>query len=151
MCLNLFINLLFLTSFIFGASSLDNKLFSADYFTDESGNIYMYVNIIGHVKSPGTYIISENADILSILSQAGGYLPGAKLNEIKIYSKDMDITLINLEDHLSQGTKLNLSIKPNDTIYIKQKNISYIISKTNIINSILQLLNIYLSIEKING
>ena len=65
----------------------DIPIFSDEYFSDKNGNVYMYVNIIGHVKSPGTYLIYEGADILTILSQAGGPLPGAKLKETILYKK----------------------------------------------------------------
>ena len=68
------------------------------YITDDQGNVFIYLNIIGHVKSPGSYLIYEGADILTILSQAGGPMPGAKLNEILIYSKGSDKIKINLND-----------------------------------------------------
>ena len=36
----------------------------------------MYVNIMGNVKYPGTYLVFDGIDFLSVLSVAGGYLQG---------------------------------------------------------------------------
>jgi len=129
------------------SSSLGNNVISGqEHITDDAGNIYMYVNIMGHVVSPGTYLIYENADILTILSQAGGPLPGAKLDEITIFNKDHGKINLDLEFYLESGEMINITIRPNDTIFIKQSFGSYLFSKSNLINSILQVLNIYLTI-----
>ena len=106
----------------------------------------MYVNIIGHVKSPGTYLIYEGADILTILSQAGGPLPGAKLKETILYRKKSELIVINLNEFFNTGDELDVVIKPNDTIYIKETTASYLFSKSNLINLFLSVLNIYLVI-----
>ena len=55
---------------------------SEPYVTGDDGIVRMYVNIIGHVKHPGIYLVHENVDILSLLSLAGGALVGAKLNKV---------------------------------------------------------------------
>ena len=68
-----------------------NAIPGQEYYTDDSGNVYMYINVIGHVKSPGTYLIYEGDDILTILYQAGGPLPGAKLKETIIYRKNSEL------------------------------------------------------------
>mgnify|MGYP001500784941 CR=1 FL=1 len=122
----------------------------AQYYTDEIGNVFIYVNIMGHVKLPGTYLVSEGADFMTILAQAGGPLPGAKLDDAVILHKDSGKTEINLEAYFNTGEALNITIKPNDTIYIEQSLGSYLFSKSNIINSALQLMNIYLTISRTN-
>ena len=119
-----------------------------DYFTDDEGNVYMYVNILGHVKKPGAYLVYEGVDILTVLSQAGGALPGAKLEKVKLYTKDQGIVELNLESSLLSGDSLDIKVKPNDTIYIDQKIGSLILSKAGIINSALQIFNIYLTIVR---
>ena len=45
----------------------------------------MYINILGHVKSPGTYLVYDGIDIMSAFSTAGGYLDGANFKKIIIY------------------------------------------------------------------
>ena len=129
-------------------SSSLNGIPNQEYVTDEFGNVYISMNIIGHVASPGTYLVNENSDIITILSQAGGMLPGAKMNQVAIYTKESGKMFIDLKAYL-EGGKLTSSYKlsPNDTIYVRQTLGSYLFSKSNIINSFLQLLNIYLTIS----
>ena len=132
-------------------SDLDqSKFYDSKYIIDESGNIFMNINIIGHVKQPGTYLISEKSDILSVLSKAGGALPGAKLNKVALINIDGEKQEINLNRYLNSRLLENLyeiNFKPNDTIYIKQTVGSYLFSNTSLINSFLQLVNIYISIN----
>ena len=112
----------------------------------------MYINIMGHVKSPGTYLVYEGTDILTILAQAGGYLRGAKLSHMTIHHRDGDSEIVDLDDYLKNGNLkvLNLEIKPNDTIYIKQKLGSYIFSQSSVLNSVLQILTLYVTLTKID-
>ena len=123
---------------------------NGEYNTDESGNVYMYINVIGHVKSPGTFMIYEGMDILTILSAAGGPLPGANLNKVIIYREGENMIVLDIDAYLAQGKQLEINFKPNDTIYIEQTLGSYLISKSTILNSILSILNIYLTIDRTN-
>ncbi len=117
-----------------------------EYFTDDFGNILMYVNIIGHVKKPGTYLVHEETDLFTVLSQAGGPLPGAKLKKAFLYREGSNIQILDLESFLKTGNS-NIIFKPNDTIYIEETLFSFLLSKGNILNSALQMLNIYISIK----
>ena len=122
-----------------------------DYYTDENGNVFIYVNILGHVQKPGTYLVYEGADIMTILAQAGGPSQGAKLNSISIYHKNSSKTTFNLDKYLNDNNDQSaLVIKPNDTIYIKQSMGSYLFANSNFINSVLQLINISLVISNID-
>lgn len=48
-------------------------------------NTYIiYVTVLGQVRKPGTYQISQNSTIQGVVGEAGGFLPGAKLKEIQI-------------------------------------------------------------------
>ena len=127
--------------------SVPNNTPYGKYNTDESGNVYMYINVIGHVSSPGTFMIYEGTDILTILSQAGGHLPGAKLSKIIIYREGDNMVRLNLDAYLNTGEALDINFKPNDTIYIKQTLGSYLLSKASVLNSILTILNIYITIN----
>ena len=145
LCLSLFLVCL-------GTVGFSNKLIDhaslpgQGYFTNPSGNVYMYVNIIGHVKNAGTHLVYEGADILTILSQAGGTLPGADLSDIRIYKEDNTVKKINLQKHINEGKAVIIDIKPNETIYISQKSISKILESSNIINSFISILNIIVTI-----
>lgn len=136
--------ILLLGSFLLSNSN-SNRLVK-DYYSDDSGNVYMYINVLGHVKFPGTYMIYEDADILTILSQAGGPMQGAKLKEVIIRHDNGTSNVFNLNSILYDGEILNIELKPNDTIYIKQNWGSYILEKSSFVNSLFHVLNIYLTI-----
>ena len=131
-------------------SSSHSKILQEDYYADDSGNIYMNINILGHVKKPGTYLVYEKADILTILAQAGGPLPGAKLKKTVIHQGQNKIAIIDLDKIIYKGGELNITFKPNDTIYIEQTATSYLLTKATLINSLFHLLNLYLTISTIN-
>ncbi len=124
------------------------SLGAEEYYTDDAGNVFIYINIMGHVKSPGTYLVSEGSDFMTILAQSGGPLPGAKLNNTIVYHKKSGMEVINLEDYLNTGEVLDVKMYPNDTIYIEQTWGSYLFSNSSLINSMLQVMNIYLTITK---
>ena len=145
----LYVLVILLPALASGVSIL-NKSSNGEYNTDESGNVYMYINVIGHVKAPGTFIIYEGTDILTILSAAGGPLPGAKLNKVMIYREGDNMKRLDLDRYLDTGKKLDINFKPNDTIYIEQTLGSYLFSKTTFLNSILSILNIYFTIDRNN-
>ena len=72
-----------------------------DYIVGEDGIKRMYVNIWGHVKDPGTYLVYEGVDITTLLSMAGGPLDGADLSKIQIIAKeDRSSKIININDRV---------------------------------------------------
>jgi protein involved in polysaccharide export with SLBB domain len=118
------------------------------YGTDPSGHVYMNINIIGHVATPGSYKIYEGADILTILSTAGGYLPGSKLDRIFIYRKGEKYMEFNLIEYMNNGKNLDIDFIPNDTILIKESSGSIFFSKIGFLNTIISLINLYVVIIK---
>jgi len=114
-----------------------------NYNTDEFGNVYMYVNILGHVSKPGTYKIYENTDIFTVIASAGGPLPGANLKKINLLSKNGPKTVFNLESVIENKQKQDFTFKPNDSIFINQSNLSLLLENQSIFNTIITILNIY--------
>ena len=54
-----------LISFVFSIQISNSFLMQDEtYITGDDGVIRMYVNIIGHVKNPGTYLVYDNIDLL---------------------------------------------------------------------------------------
>ena len=101
--------------------SVKDSTYGKQYYTDENGDIYMSVNVLGHVKSPGSYKVYVGSDILTVISNAGGPLPGAQLDSVIIYKTNSSTEKINLEEMLeSTNQKSYISIEPNNTVYVKQ-------------------------------
>ncbi|MCW8799228.1 MAG: hypothetical protein OQK66_09715, partial [Prosthecochloris sp.] len=91
------------------------------YFTDNMGNILMYVNVLGEVYKPGQHIVRQDADISTVLSMVGGSNDDANLKKAKVlrYKPDEDgkqIYSVNLKDYLEEGDRSTfVELKPNDT------------------------------------
>ena len=139
-----FINLSF-SQFNYSPGKISNnvQLTGEDYITGEDGVPRMSVNIWGHVKYPGTYLVYDGIDLLTCLSMAGGPMKGAKLSKISIVSKDGTSKSINLED-LMKKSNHSISLKPYDTIYIDETMGNYLLARSNVINILLQITNLIL-------
>ena len=126
-----------------GKISTNIQLTGEDYITGEDGVPRMSVNIWGHVKYPGTYLVYDGIDLLTCLSMAGGPMKGAKLSKVSIVSKDGTSKNINLED-LMKKSNHSISLKPYDTIYIDETMGNYLLARSNVINILLQITNLIL-------
>ena len=120
-----------------------------DYIT-ESGKVYMPINVLGHVKAPGTYLVLEGSSVFDILAAASGPLPGSKLNKILLYRQYNQFNSINLNLLLNSDKDFDVVFKPNDTIYIKQTFGSYLMSNSSIVNVVLSIMNAILIFDKID-
>ena len=121
-----------------------NHLTGENYITGEDGIPRMSINIWGHVKYPGNYLVYDSIDILTCLSLAGGPLKGANLSSLEIISKDGSSYKINLENISSNPDSINIILKPNDTIHVDESLSSYLLSRSNVINTLLQITNLIL-------
>ena len=142
-------------SFIYSNSINEPSKFSGQkYVTDQDGNLLMNVNILGHVKVPGSYMVYEGIDLINLLSVVGGPLSGAKLKSIKLIRESSDKLgkrqyIIDLKEFYLNGDRSNfVNIMPNDTIIIEERLTNKVLSSTNIIPIVLQLLNIAIQLQK---
>ena len=88
----------------------------------------MYINIVGNVKNPGTYLVYDGIDFMSAISLAGGFMQGSNLKKVKVFRKNNNFEYINLDKHLAGSSSFNdFKLFPHDTIYIEQKKISEIL------------------------
>ena len=144
---NLVYKLFFISSLLLGQSvNYDSlQLNGEDYITGEDGVPRMSINIWGHVKQPGTFLVYDGIDLYTCLSLAGGPLKGAKISEIIVLSIDGKIRKVNLDSDTAVRT---LIIKPHDTIKVDEKFSNVLLTKTSIISVILQLTNVILTATK---
>ena len=121
-----------------------SQLTGEDYVTGEDGVPRMSINVWGHVKYPGTYLVYDGIDVLTCLSMAGGPMTGAKLKEVTIVSKDGKNRIINLDKLLKNSNSTQIELKPYDTIYIDETLGNYLLARSNVINILLQITNLIL-------
>jgi len=132
----------------------DFQISSERYLTDEKGNIMMYVNIWGHVGSPGHHLVYEGIDLATLMSVVGGPKSGANMKKIRVYREipEEDGTLVyylDFEKFVSSGDRSEfIRIKPNDTIIIPEKISNYILTQVGTVNTFLSLFNLYFQLTK---
>jgi len=123
------------------------------YITDEFGVIRMYVNVWGHVNSPGSYLVYDGIDLATLLSVTGGPKRGANFESVTLFRETADdegnlIYHINMDNFLKTGDRSEfVKILPNDTIIIQQKVMSYVLSQTGLLNTFLSVINLYYLIQ----
>ena len=115
-----------------------------DYITGEDGIPRMNINILGHVKYPGTYLVYDGIDILTCLAMAGGPIKGAKLSKISIISKNGQSQEINLTQIMNNNNVSSIALKPYDSIYIEETLSNYLLARSNVIHILLQITNLIL-------
>ncbi len=134
----------------------DYKISSEKYFTDGNGNIKMFVNVWGHVNSPGLHEVYDGIDLATLMSMVGGPKPGANLKTVRLYREVPEedgqmVYTINLDSFFQSGNRSEfIKVKPNDTIVIPQKFSNYILGQVGTLNTFLSMMNIYLQIQRSN-
>jgi len=100
------------------------------YFTDDYGNILMYVNLIGRVGRPGPLVVRESADFGTILTLCGGVAEDSNLKKVLLIRAHPDdngkqVYIVNLKPFMKKGDRSTfVAIKPNDTIIVPEKGLS---------------------------
>jgi hypothetical protein len=120
------------------------QLTGEDYITGEDGVPRMSVNVWGHVKYPGTYLVYDGIDLLTCLSMAGGPMTGANLSNVSIISKNGESKQINLKEMMGNSNSSSIKLNPHDTIHIDETLGNYLLARSNVINILLQITNLIL-------
>jgi len=145
--IKLYIFFVFVSSLLAFNSNDYNIPTGEDYITGEDGIKRIYINIWGHVKYPGTYLVYEDIDITTLLSMAGGPLDGADLSNIKVMRKNNTSDNIDLENILSSNKDIDFEFSPYDTISVKPTFSFYIRDNAYILNVFLQLLTLGITVN----
>ncbi len=149
----LIINLCFSQLDIDKNLNLDNS--GQRYLSGQDGVLRMYVNIWGHVPSPGRILVNDGIDMATLLSIIGGPLQGANLKKVRVYHEYPDrdgnyVDVIDLRDFVKSGDRSNfIMIHPNDTFIIEQTIGSYIIEEIGTVNILMNFINLYINLANL--
>ena len=127
----------------------------ARYVSSDDGVLRMYVNIWGHVRSPGRILVDDGIDLATLLSLTGGPDKGANFKNVRVYHEYPDkngnvVNIIDLTEFIKTGDRSNfINIQPNDTFIIQQTVLSYIIEEIGTVNTLMSLINIYLNLSNL--
>ena len=143
----------------FSQSGSDNINFQpntgARYVSSEDGVLRMYVNIWGHVRSPGRILVDDGIDLATLLSLTGGPSKGANMKNVRVYHEYPDkngnvVNIIDFTEFLKTGDRSNfITIQPNDTFIIQQTVLSYIIEEIGTVNMLMNFINLYLNLSNL--
>ena len=158
-----YLYLFFITPIILGTgfsqSESDNINFQpstgARYVSSQDGVLRMYVNIWGHVDSPGRILVDDGIDLATLLSLTGGPSKGANMKNVRVYHEYPDkngnvVNIIDFTEFLKTGDRSNfITIQPNDTFIIQQTVLSYIIEEIGTVNTLMNFINLYLNLSNL--
>lgn len=108
--------------------------------------------IWGEVRSPGLYYVESNADILELISRAGGPTPDADLAHVVLIRGDMGgrEEVINIGDYLSeQKSKEPIFLKSGDIIILKSNLWKRVRKTASFLSSFVVFINLYLLTQKL--
>ena len=127
----------------------------ARYVSSEDGVLRMYVNIWGHVATPGRILVDDGIDLATLLSLTGGPNKGANMKNVRVYHEYPDkygnvVNIIDFTEFLNTGDRSNfITIQPNDTFIIQQTIFSYIIGEIGTVNTLMNFINLYLNLSNL--
>lgn len=101
------------------------------YFTDDSGNILMVVNVLGEVNKQGQLVVRENVDFATILALSGGLKSQVNLKKVLVARQEPDKNgvqayVVDLKEYYKHGDRSAfIALKPNDTIIFPEKGFNF--------------------------
>ena len=77
------------------------------------------VNVVGDVKTPGTYTLSAFASVFHALYMAGGVTDIGTLRNIRVYRNSQLLSVVDIYDYLQNGHMTgNVRLQDNDMIMV---------------------------------
>jgi len=121
-------------------------------FQASTGGIKTKLYIWGEVKSPGLYYVESNADILELISLAGGPTPDADLSRVVLIKGRAggEKRTINMGEYFEkQKSEQPIFLTSGDIIIIKANLWKKVRSAASFISSIVVFVNLYLIMQKL--
>lgn len=121
-------------------------------FQASTAGIKTKLYIWGEVESPGLYYVESNADILELISLAGGPTPDADLSRVILIRGQAggEEEVINIGEYFEkQKSEEPIFLNSGDTIIIKENLWKKVRSAATFISSIVVFVNLYLLLQKL--
>lgn len=108
---------------------------AAQYFLGSGDEILIKVNVLGYIQRPGQYLVPRHTDLISLISFAGGFRPGAKMTQVRILRKagmeknnggtgenaEEEILSINVKRYFESGQSREIpTLEAGDTVLVLQ-------------------------------
>ena len=101
-------------------STLGSRYKSSDLKLTVGNTRTIQVNIMGEVRTPGTYHLSAFANVFYALYRAGGTSDLGTLRNIKVYRNGRLVTVVDLYQYILNGRLAgNIRLQDNDVIQVE--------------------------------
>ena len=94
----------------------------AQYYIGSQNELLIAVNIWGLVTKPGQYLIPSSTDLMTLVSVAGGPLPKARLDNVRVIrssSAGSEVIIVNIKKFIKTGDERIIpKLQPGDTVLI---------------------------------
>ncbi len=111
-------------------------------------NFYYRISILGEVKKPGIYYISNNDNIPNLLATAEGVTERGNLRKVRVLRFGTEQKL-NVEAIIKQGDPENkLSLQPGDLVIVPRRTLPTLQELSIIISALALSINIYTAFFK---
>ena len=100
-------------------SSLGSRYASSEIKMTLGHTRSIMVNVMGEVKTPGTYTLSGYATVFHALYSAGGISDLGTLRNIKVYRQGKLVTIVDIYEYILNGRLAgNIPLRDNDVIQV---------------------------------
>lgn len=100
-------------------SSLGSRYASSEIKLTLGQTRSIMVNVMGEVKTPGTYTLSGYATVFHALYSAGGISDLGTLRNIKVYRQGKLVTIVDIYEYILNGRLAgNIRLQDNDVIQV---------------------------------
>lgn len=89
------------------------------YTTVKEGEVLIKTNFWGAVTTPGIHYLPDGTDIVTGLSMAGGPIPDAIMDDVKIIRASGKMIKLNLDEAQNLRRK-KFKLRPGDVIHLKK-------------------------------
>ena len=100
-------------------SSLGSRYASSEIKLTLGQTRSIMVNVMGEVKTPGTYTLSGYATVFHALYSAGGISDLGTLRNVKVYRQGKLVTIVDIYEYILNGRLAgNIRLQDNDVIQV---------------------------------
>jgi SLBB domain len=131
-----------------GDSIRPETLLRAQYYLEPGleEELKIKVRVWGEVTVPGLYIVGDGADLLEVISLAGGPTQDADLGDVRIvrsFGEESRVIEVDVKDYLDKGSREAIIIlEPGDTVSVPSQTWPKIFRWTGVISTLTLIANV---------
>lgn len=135
-------------------SSRPQTLLRAQYYLEPGlqEELKIKVRVWGEVTVPGLYIVGDGADLLEIISLAGGPTQDADLGDVRIvraFGEESRVIRVDVEEYLDNGSREAIVVlEPGDTVSVPSQTWPKIFRWTGVLSTLTLIANVIVNASR---